>query len=208
MNKLISAIVLLASLLLQNATARGGDNPWKKIETRSDITLYERWVSAGTLVVVKERKGEMVIHSGIDKVIRTLSDPSSTRLWMENVRESYLIRKTADNEWYSYTCFSLPWPFDNRDLVCLSRLYRTNSREALIEMSSRDFIMPVKEKVTRLTNYKAAWKITDNGNGTVSISFTAVTYKAADYPRFIQDRVVRHAFMQSMENLKGLLAAN
>ena len=206
MNKLIRAAMLITMLLQLNPDARAGDNPWKKVETRSEITLYERWVCAGAQLTVKERKGEMVIRSTMDKVIRTLKDPASTRLWMENVREAYLIRKTTENEWYSYTCFSLPWPFDDRDLVCVSKLTRINSREAIIEMKSCEKICPLKDRCSRLTNYKAVWRITENSNGTIAISFTAVTYKAAEYPRFIQDRIVRQAFMQSMENLKGLLA--
>jgi len=122
---------------------------WKKIETKDGVDLYERWVNVNSHLTVKERKAEMVINSDMNSVLKTLSDPSQTKLWMENVSDSYLLTKKSDNVWTSYTYFSLPWPFENRDLICVSNLKSHDSGTATIEMVSMENMLPVKQKVER-----------------------------------------------------------
>lgn len=181
---------------------------WKKIETKDGVDLYERWVNVNSNLTVKERKAEMVINCDMHSVLTTLSDPSQTRLWMENVSDSYLIRKESDNVWSSYTYFSLPWPFENRDLVCVSNLKRFDPGQATIEIVSMENMLPMKQKVERLTNYKATWRIADLGNGRVFISFSAMTATPTNYPRFVIDPVVRGAFLRNLIKLRLVLASN
>ena len=181
---------------------------WKKIETKDGVDLYERWVNVNSHLTVKERKAEMVINGDMHSILKTLGDPSQTRLWMENVSDSYLIKKESDKVWSSYTYFSLPWPFENRDLVCVSNLKCYDSGNATIEMASIENLLPVKQKVERLTNYKATWKIADLGNGQVFISFSAMTATPTQYPRFVIDPVVRGAFLRNLIKLRLVLSKN
>jgi hypothetical protein len=157
---------------------------------------------------VKERKAEMVINGDMSSVLGILSDPSQTKLWMENVSDSYLIKKESDKIWSSYTYFSLPWPFENRDLVSVSSLKSYDSGTAIIEMTSIEGILPVNENATRLTNYRATWKIADLGNGQVYISFSAMTATPPQYPRFVIDPVVRGAFLRNLIKLRLILSNN
>lgn len=196
---------LFASHLLRGTDCMAAEKPWEKIETRDDITLYERWFKGENNVDVKERKGEMVVRASMSQVLETLCNPAQMPLWMENVQESYFIRRLSDQEWYSYTRFSLPWPLQNRDLICYSRLNRPNSRTATIDMSSREWTIPPKQDVKRLTHYKAIWKIADIGNGTLCISFAAQTSKPPEFPRFLQEPLVRGAFLRSLVKLKLIL---
>lgn len=181
---------------------------WKKIETKDGVDLYERWVNVNSHLTVKERKAEMVINGDMNSVLKTLSDPSQTKLWMENVSDSYLLTKKSDNVWTSYTYFSLPWPFENRDLICVSNLKSHDSGNATIEMVSMENMLPVKSKVERLTNYKATWKIADLGNGQVYVSFSAMTATPPQYPRFVIDPVVRGAFLRNLIKLRLVLSSN
>lgn len=202
----------VSSSLLVFALVIGGHlmatETWKKIETKEGVALYERWVNVNSELTVKERKAEMVVNGDMHSILKTLSDPSQTRLWMENVSDSYLINKVADNVWSSYTYFSLPWPFENRDLVCVSNLRYYDPGNATIEIVSMENMLPLKQKVERLTNYKATWKIADLGNGRVFVSFSAMTATPAQYPRFVIDPVVRGAFLRNLIKLRLVLSNN
>jgi len=175
---------------------------WKEVESKSGITIYERWVKVRSDLTVKERKGEMTIQGNLNSVVDLLSDPSKVKLWMENVSEAYLVKKESEKEWASYTYFSLPWPFENRDMVSVSKLNFNNPSSATIEMISKENALPTKKNVKRLANYKATWKIADLGNGHIFISFSTISYTSPEYPRFIQDPIVRKVFMRNLLKLK------
>jgi len=175
---------------------------WKEVESKSGITIYERWVKVNSNLTVKERKGEMTIKGSVNSVVDLLSDPSKAKFWMENVSDSYLVKKETDKEWASYTYFSLPWPFENRDMVSVSKLNFNDPASATIEMISKENALPTKKNVKRLANYKATWKITDLGNGHIFISFSTISYTSPEYPRFIQDPIVRKVFMRNLLKLK------
>ena len=178
---------------------------WKEVKSESGVIIYERWVKVSSALTVKERKGEMTINGSMNSVVNLLRDPSNLKHWMENVSDAYLVRKESEREWASYTYFSLPWPFENRDMVAYSQLNYCGSASATIEMVSRATDLPVKKNVKRLTDYKATWKITDLGNGRIFISLSAISFTSPEFPRFIQDPVVRGVFMRNMLKLKGML---
>ncbi len=191
--------------MLASGNCFSKENPWEKVESTSDITIYERWIDVSPTLSVRERKCELQLKTNYNKVIGTLVNPAMTSYWMENVNNSFLIEKVNETKWYSYTSFAMPWPFDNRDLICVSSLKHHSNQSASIEIVSCEYLLPLKHNVKRLTNYKATWKIVDVGKGFVNLSFTAVTYKAPEYPRIIQDKVVRGAFLRSMLKLSLIL---
>jgi len=200
-----AGISLLLFILFTNTWLSATEN-WKQTDSKSGVTVYERWVPVSTDLSVKERKGEMVISGTLKSVISTLSDPVKTKLWMENVSDAYLVSQKSDELWYSYTYFSLPWPFENRDMVAVSKLkYSSGGTSATIEIVSRENVLPVKENAKRLHNYKATWEIVDKGKGDIYISFSAISYTAPEYPRFIQDPVLRGTFLRNLINLKTIL---
>jgi hypothetical protein len=198
-----AAILLFVMVTSSNLIA--AEN-WEKIESKSGITIYERWVNVSNNVFVKERKGEMVITGTMNSVLNTLNDPSKTKIWMENVSDAYLINKESEKEWSSYTYFSLPWPIENRDMVAVSKLIYNNPKYATIEMVSKENALPLKKSVKRLIDYKATWKIADIGNGHIFVSLSAISKTPPEFPRFIMDPIVRGAFLRNLLKLKVIIS--
>ena len=206
MSKFKKAKVSLLLLLMLTVSNLIAAENWEKIESKSGITIYERWVKVSNNVIVKERKGEMVITSTMNSVLNTLNDPSKTKIWMENVSDAYLINKESEKEWSSYTYFSLPWPIENRDMVAVSKLNYNNPKCATIEMISKENSLPLKKNVKRLIDYKATWKITDIGNGHIFVSLSAISKTPPEFPRFIMDPIVRGAFLRNLLKLKVIIS--
>jgi hypothetical protein len=201
----IASTSLLLFVLFAASHLMAGED-WKIVESKSGINIYERWVKVNSNLTVKERKGEMIIEGTMNSVINILCDPTKTKLWMENVSDSYLIDKRSDKEWSSYTYFSLPWPLENRDMVSVSSLKYNTPGTAIIEIESKESTLPLNKNVTRLMNYKASWEIADIGNGHIFISLSAISSTAPEYPRFILDPIVRGAFMRNLYKLKLIIS--
>lgn len=196
-------LVLSASAFLWPCQAEG---KWKQVESKSGITVYERWVELSDHRLVRERKGEMLIISSVDRVLNTLSDPSKSKLWMENVQQSYLLGSPNNNIWYSYTSFSLPWPFENRDMVAVSRLKHHGERAATIEITSTESKLAPRGNAKRISDYKAVWNIVDKGEGKVFLSFSTISYVPPEFPRIVHDPVVRNVFLRNLMKLKLILS--
>jgi len=100
-SELKSARVTLVLFILLTGGHLMAAETWKEVESKSGITIYERWVKINSNLTVKERKGEMTIKGSVNSVVDLLSDPSKAKLWMENVSEAYLVKKESDREWAS-----------------------------------------------------------------------------------------------------------
>jgi len=198
---ILVVFTLMAGLMISAST-----ESWVLIDSESGINMYERWISVNTDLRVKERKGEMTIKGDLNDVLRVLTDPAKTNLWVNHVSSAYMIRKVSDQSWYSYTYFALPWPFDNRDMISYSNLkYNPDHSLARIEMTSRETTIPLKPGAKRLNNYKAVWELKKAGLNRTQVIFSAVSFNPPEYPRIIQDKVMRGTFMDNLVNLKGLL---
>lgn len=200
-----SVLTLIALCLLTANFAVASDN-WEMITSKSGITIYERWVKVNGELTVKERKGELKIKAERSQIVNLLCDPSKTALWMESVSESYLLGKADQQNWYTYTFFNLPWPMDNRDLVCITTITKNTAEVTEINIVSTEHYLPEKQDVKRLTDYKASWKIMDVGDGYVSVTLSAISYRSPEFPRFVLDPLVRGVFSRNLMNLKVILS--
>lgn len=196
--------VLMTALLISGKTMASGG--WELIDASSGISVFERWVYVNDDLSVKERKGEFSVPGTLNSVVKTISDVSLSKQWMEHVTDAYLVSRLSDKIWYTYTYFTLPWPFANRDMVAMWMLgYSSDNRTATIEIRSRETMIPEKTGIRRLGNYSATWKITDKGNNSIGVSFSAISYTAPEFPRLVQDPILRNTFLQNMINLQGIL---
>lgn len=178
---------------------------WEKISENEGVNLFERWIDLSDDLRVKERKGVVHVNVPMENALKVLCDPSRAPEWMNNLCSSFTIRSEGLDHWYSYTAFTLPWPLQDRDLVCVSRLIELQENVKEIRMESRPDAWPEKDGVRRFTKYEAIWTLKENKDGSTWISFAAISFEAPEYPRFILDPIVRNSFTNNLENLRELL---
>ncbi len=179
---------------------------WQLERNNSGVKTYVRWVDAGAAAKVRERKSVMEVNCSADEVLRILSDVERTDLWMGGIRESYCLKRISPSEWYAYTLFDIPWPFEKRDLVSNFRVEKPGRNNSIIiHITSQDRYIPRKDHVTRLADYTATWIITGIGEDKAYVSFSAVSNDPPMFPRAIQDPVVLRMFHNNLVNLKKML---
>ncbi|HJX70996.1 MAG TPA: hypothetical protein VJ346_03560 [Bacteroidales bacterium] len=182
---------------------------WEVVQDSEGVQTSVRWIETGKGIKTRERKGEMFINCSVDDVTGILTDAKSSACWMRNVEESFDLERVNQSEWYTYTVFNIPWPFENRDLVSYMTM-KTNSenRNTNISIVSMEDYIPCKSRITRLTDYMANWSIVRINYSRIRITFTAISGSPPTVPRWIQDPVVENIFHGNLINLKAYILSN
>lgn len=122
------------------------------------------------------------------------------------ISENYLLSKSNPFEWYTYTLYNIPWPFNNRDLISAFAL-KTNvgKKTVTINIDSRAGHVPSKPGIERLKDYNATWTITETAPQKVHLEFTAMSNTPLMFPKYIQDPVIEKMFHNNLIRLFSML---
>ncbi|MFO7658576.1 MAG: hypothetical protein R6W78_16070 [Bacteroidales bacterium] len=209
---LVHYLLIAPWFILPDNTYNNSDNnpgAWQPVKNSDGVKSYVRWTVTENETKTRERKGELVVEESIDQIVTILTDTKSATIWMKNVTESYDLLKVSDDEWYTYTLFNIPWPFENRDLVSHVKLKEYGNNNILsINMVSEENYIPLRSKTLRLTNYKAKWYLAAIDQHKTKITFSAITDSPPMFPRWIQDPVVESMFHNNLVSLKTYIVSN
>ena len=179
---------------------------WKLEKNSGGVQSYVRFITNSEGTDLRERKGEMTVNCSVQDAVRLLTDAGSTKKWMSGISENYCITHINPSEWYIYTLYSIPWPFNKRDLVSLFTLDSDPLHGiANINIVSRDKYVPLKPGITRLVSYKATWVLSRHGES-INISFIISSSAPPVFPRVIQDPVIARIFHNNLVRLKEILS--
>ncbi len=190
----------------ETADDNRSSSEWELDRNSDGVKTYTRWIVMDGSQKTRERKGETVINCSVNDLVMLLSDSKSAKNWMSGIKENYCLKQISISEWYTYTLFDIPWPFEQRDLISN---YRVNSSEegkkTTILISSREHYLPEKQSIKRLTNYTGTWTIIRITDEKVFVSFSAMSNMPPMFPRFIQDPVLIQMFHNNLVKLKKLM---
>jgi len=179
---------------------------WEEVKNNNGVVSYVRWLHHDDGTKTRERKGDMLVDCSLKKTVEVLTDPAETKNWMSGVSENYMLSKSNPSEWYTYTLYDIPWPFNNRDLVS-SYAIKTNpgNKSVIINIDSRADHVPSKPGIERLKDYNATWTITETAPQKVHIVFSAMSNTPPMFPRYIQDPIIEKMFHNNLVRLRELL---
>jgi hypothetical protein len=179
---------------------------WELDRNSDGVKTYTRWIELDGSQKVRERKGEIEINCTVNEVMKLICDCRNNEKWMSGIKENYNLKQVSISEWFTYTLFDIPWPFENRDLISNYRVNTSDEgKRATILISSREDYLPEKPAIKRLTNYSANWTITRITDSKVFVSFSAIANTPPMFPRFIQDPVLIQMFHNNLVKLRKLL---
>jgi hypothetical protein len=210
-------LILSAGLLLtppvmgKETMAENINNPssdqWEVVRNNNGVVTYVRWLHHSDGTKTRERKGDMQVNCSLKKTVEVLTDPAETKKWMSGVSQNYLLSKSNASEWYTYTLYSIPWPFNNRDLVSSFELKaNAGDKTVTINIDSQADHVPPKPGIERLQNYNATWTITETAPQKVFIVFSAMSNTPPMFPRYIQDPIIEKMFHNNLVRLRELLS--
>lgn len=214
---MIWPMILSVGLLLatpsanKNTSTVNNGNPssdeWEVVRNNNGVITYVRWLHHNDGSKTRERKGDMQVECSLRKTVEVLTDPDETKKWMSGVSENYLLSKSNPSEWYTYTLYSIPWPFNNRDLVSAFTVKNNpGNKTVIINIKSKADHVPPKPGIERLRDYDATWTITETAPRKVHIVFSAISNTPPMFPRYIQDPIIEKMFHNNLVRLRELLS--
>jgi hypothetical protein len=209
---ILSAGILLAAPVNSKETVAEikinmSSDQWEEVRNNNGVVTYVRWLHYNDGTKTRERKGDMQVDCSLKKTVEVLTDPAETKKWMSGVSENYLLSKSNPSEWYTYTLYSIPWPFNNRDLVSAFALTNNpENKSVIINISSKADHIPSKPGIERLKEYHATWTITETAPQKVHILFSAMSNTPPMFPRYIQDPIIEKMFHNNLVRLRELLS--
>lgn len=214
---MIWPMILSVGLLLatpsanKNTSTVNNGNPssdeWEVVRNNNGVITYVRWLHHNDGSKTRERKGDMQVECSLRKTVEVLTDPDETKKWMSGVSENYLLSKSNPSEWYTYTLYSIPWPFNNRDLVSAFTVKNNpGNKTVIINIKSKADHVPPKPGIERLRDYDATWTITETAPRKVHIVFSVISNTPPMFPRYIQDPIIEKMFHNNLVRLRELLS--
>jgi hypothetical protein len=156
---------LIILLLTWSASAQ---EDWHKMKEEAGIKVYTKTESGSEY---KSFKAEMQVNCKIEDIVEVLKNTNTINNWVVNCKEVKLL-KTEDNDQYYYIETSLPWPFENRDMVYHFQYIEIKSEQVKVIVTGiPDYIQP-RKGIVRLGKAAGYWLLTSIDTGK-----TAVTYQ-------------------------------
>jgi len=123
--------------------------PWKLIRESDGIQVYSRMEEGSQIVSFKGVSKEKV---GIDTVASILLDIAAYPSWIKYIKESKVIKRIDDDNFYVYQRFDFFRPFHDRDIVVkvsIKRFYKEGYLHATMDAVQED-MYPLQEKCVRM----------------------------------------------------------
>jgi hypothetical protein len=196
-------MVITSQLTVNFNLAANNTTQWKEVDSRDDIKIFERWISFGDSLKVRERMGQIILNVHPDIILSKIIKIDNWNGWMHNVNSAYLIQKSHNGTMYVYTLFNIPWPFNNRDMVSYVQVKTNNiTRETIVEICSTEGLIAPKSNIERISGYRAYWLITPMEKNAVKLTFSCYSTQTPAYPRWLMDPILRKMFFDNLLNFK------
>lgn len=190
----IGIIILLLTLSVS------AQEDWQLKKAEDGIKVYTKTESGSDY---KSFKAEMQLNCRIDDIVEVLKEMNIVNNWVADSKEVKLL-KTEGNSQYFYIETSLPWPFNNRDMVYRFQYIEINSDQVKVTVTGLPEYIQPKKGIVRLEKANGYWLLTSIDSGK-----TAVTYEMHVEPGGLIPAWLANAFIVNVpfSTFKGLRRA-
>jgi hypothetical protein len=196
---------LVHSLTAQDEALEVHDD-WRLKKDKDGVRVYTRWIEATDVRKARQMKVEMVVESSIENILMVLKDDVNAKKWAYRAKEFYNFDIIDENNWYSYSELSIPWPFQNKDLITKNHLVRIPSENQVrVDITGVADYLPEKKSLSRIPHFEGGWTLTRTGDDAVKIEYLVFTKSEPVLPRWIIDPIVEQGAWETLNNFRELL---
>lgn len=182
---------------------------FKIVKKQGAITLYERWIIGTKREPVRELKAEFLVASNIEKVISLLKNQHEGTKWNNNA-SLYKIANTLNaNQWINYIKYNMPAMFDDQECCLLYKITDPFSGDrdvCVINFESTACpLFPPNSIVKRITGVSGQWKLEQQNNHLLKVTYIISSDRNTKIPRFISDPIVHNNLFNTMGDFKNIL---
>ena len=151
-------------------------------------------------------KAEMEVSVSVTTLVELIKDAEKAPKWISRVYSFENAEIISEYEWYTYSEVSIPWPFNDKDLVTYNILtYSLPDSSAFIESESKPEYIEEKEKRSRIKNYHGSWTFTPMENGNTQVVYKVYSQSSGGLPAWLVTPLVANGIHDTLQEMREQL---
>jgi len=173
---------------------------WNFIKERDGIKVYTRNEENNP---VKSYRGEMDIHTTIEKISRIIGNIESFDWWDESIIDIKVLGFEKEKYIRYYFVYDLPWPLSDRDL-CVESLITNNpvTGKRVVRASPLLGIVPEKPDLVRIKNYWQQWVMQPEDYGIMHVILEGSVDPGGNIPAWLINMVITDTPLNIMRKVR------
>jgi len=156
---------------------------WELKKEENGIKVYTRYAENSKL---KEVRAVTEVKSSLSAIVALLLDVKNYPNWIYACSEASTLKAVSDHEEYHYQVTSLPWPFDNRDMIWHFNIEQEGSTKIVnITNTSEPDYIPAKKGIVRVKRVQSSYKLTPLSGGKVEVEFEIFVDPGGSIPAWL-----------------------
>ena len=181
-------------------TASAQEN-WNLVKEEAGIKVYTKAESGSKY---KAFKAEMQVNCKIENIIEVLKKTDSINNWVVNCKGVKLL-ETEDNDQYYYIETSLPWPFDNRDMVYHFQYIEINSEQERVNVTGvPDYVQP-RKGIVRMVKTNGYWLLTSIDAHKTEVIYQMHVEPGGLIPAWLANPFIKNVPFSTFKELRNIV---
>lgn len=174
---------------------------WKQWKKEATTEIHYRSVSNSGLI---EIRAEVSLTSSLSGFLLFLLDTDSIPNWLDNAKESNILKSSNNSTHIFTTEFHSFWPIKSREMIIKSRQWQNDDLSVEIQIdNARDF---AKKKHTILVDVVSAkWLITPITSKEINIEYTFIVDAKGNVPTWLVNRMALKSTWNTLQNINEQL---
>lgn len=141
---------------------------WELAKEKNGIKVYSKYNSKNGL---KELKSIYIFeNTKLSTFYSIFSDVENCKKWTKDVKYSKILKQVSETETYEYYQITVPWPFQNRDVVYnIKYSFDEKDKSLHLKAKANPTYVSEEDNVVRIEDSYASWKFTKLENGKVQV---------------------------------------
>lgn len=146
------------------------------------------------------------LKGNLSSLASVLLQPELQPEWVIATKTSKLLKRLANNHIYYYNIATIPWPFENRDMV-IDLFIRQDSlsKKMTIYANAIDKIMPPVNGLARIPFSQAIWEVTPIAANEIQVDYILKINPGGGIPPWVVNMFIAKAPFESFHNLSRFI---
>jgi carbon monoxide dehydrogenase subunit G len=174
---------------------------WTLQKEEDGIKVYTKKESVSNY---KAFKAEMQVSCTIKDIIGVLKDADAFCKCITYSKEVKVLQMEDDDVYY-YVETSLPWPFDNRDMVYHLEFSEMNSEPVKVMVTGLPEYIPPREGVVRIAKANGYWLLVSIDARITNVTYQMQVEPGGSIPAWLANLSIVNIPHSTFRNLKNML---
>ncbi len=190
-------------VILTGINSAFGQSDWRLRKEEGGIKIYTQDDPHSDF---KRIKVDCTIKAGLTQLAAALLDVEAQHDWMYNNKYSKPVKKIAPNELTYYSEVSVPWPYQNRDLIAHFTVAQPAAGLMTVDSHGEPDALPENEGKVRVKKSVAHWDITRLADQQLRIVYTVQFDPSGAVPAWLTNLFIAKGPYETFSNLRNVVS--